>query len=42
MAKRKKKSETVNAEHGVKIVWTQDGTIMYGNAASDIIESYYN
>ena len=42
MAKRKKKIETVKEEHGWKIVWKQDGKIMYWDAASDIIKSYYN
>ena len=37
-----KKLQTACDEHGFKIVWTQDGRIMYWDAVSDRVKLYYN
>ena len=37
-----KKLQTAFDEHGFKIVWTQDGRIMYWDAVSDRVKLYYN
>ena len=41
-AKRMKKLQTTREEHGIKIVWTQDGRITYWDAVSDRVKLYYN
>ena len=42
LAKRMKQLQTTREEHGFKIVWTQDGRIMYWDAVSDRVKLYYN
>ena len=37
-----KKLQTTREERGIKIVWTQDGRIMYWDAVSDRVKLYYN
>ena len=42
MAKRMKKLQTEREEHRFKIIWMQDGRIMYWDAVSDRVKLCYN